>query len=1032
MKKRLLAIVLCVITVLCAIPFTAAADTTNVIEDEKLLECLIDRGYDTSGDGAVSADEISKAVMLLIDNEEISSLEGLQYATSLRVLDASNNNISDISPIKNLGLMALDLTENNISGSIDFADTNWSLLMNLSIGYNELTGVSNITDLLSVTYIDLSCNKLSDITEILGLTNLESLYIQNNCYSLNPSDSDLAYFAQIKAANPSMTTFVYAPQLVGEITEDFVLDITDTNLLAALIANGVDVTGDGKISACELGSIYKKLDLSGYGITDISALAYAINTPSIDLSSNAITSVDALAGLTQLTELNISYNDIEDIAPLSALTALTSLYASANRIEDISAVASLDSLVNADLSHNNIKDISALSSLTNLKVLNLSDNFISSAQFASSFDNLDLSYNIFTSVSQLVSISATKLDITYNNLVASDISASKFTQVTTLVYSEQMEYDGSYRDAVEIPDAELLSILLAQPKINTNGDDIITKGELANYSGMLNLSGTGVTDLTGLRYMKKLSIFRINNTAVSDISEMSGMTRLEIFTAGNSQISSIAPVLELEKLETLSLPNTKVSNLDELNNNKLYSLISINFTGNGITDVSPLKNIPTLKIISLTSNGISDISFISSITAPENVYLNDNEIKNIDVIYDLTTLKKLDVSFNWIDIPADFEETMYENNQNLTYLVYDNQKKIIMADIVIKSPGGNFFSLEINGEQQEDQDDYSDTLVAGTVFNIVAIEETGEFLYWKLDDGKIVSYEKEYSFVAASSTHLTAVFKRSYTNMNYVSFLTSSDQEISRRLYSVNTTADRIEIARSPQKTGHVFMGWSIDGETAIAAENLATEIVAALQNGDVTLTPVYAKLDTLFTITVTNGTGGGQYTASSSVTVTADAPAEGKRFAYWVDGDGKIMSYKESYLFMVSSDISLTAVYVDADEELEAVAVITINDVTANYDANTISFVVARDIPEEYSVVQTGILLTTDISIAEDESAFVIGAQGIIKGTSSSTSNKATYVATKGNVQVGDTWYARGYVVYLDANDELVYLYSAIESYTM
>lgn len=1032
MKKRILALALCVITLFCALPLTAMADATNVVEDSILLDYLISEGYDLDDNGAISASEMADVAYIDVSGLGVTSLEGLQYAPYIFWLDASKNNISDISPLEGLSeLWVVDLSFNSISGTVDFAQLGWYYAENITLSHNVIESVQGIESLEWATFLDLSYNRLSDITELLGLTALETLLINNNCYSLNPSDADFGCFEQIASENANMFDYVYAPQLVGGITEDFILDITDAALLEALIANGVDVTVDGKISACELGNVYTKLNLSGYGIKDISALSFAVNTPAIDLGENEITSVNALAGLTQLEALDLSDNKLESIDALSAITSLTDLDLAGNKISDIGAIAGMTALVNLDLSRNDISDASALSALVNLKVLSLSDNFISAIELSASFDKIDLSYNIFTSVADLVKIKAGTFDITYNNLVASEISPADFADVSVLVYETQTEYDGSHRDVVYIPDTVLLEILLGQKFINTNGDSVITKGELAGYSDALDLSGTGVTDITGLRYMKRLDVFRLDNTAVSDISEMAYMTKLRIFTAANSSVDSIAPLKNLERLEYITVPNTSVSDISALQSNTLYALKSINLAGNGITDASALGNIPTLKTITLSSNKISDIGFIDSLTAPEYLYLDNNEIEDVDVIYNATTLVELDVSSNFIDIPADFRRAMYANNAKLVLLRYDNQQRRVLVDIVIDVAGDDFFELEINGEYMDLQNDYRDTLDAGAVFVVRALPEEGEFLYWKIDTGKIVSYDEEYTFIASSKTRLTAVFRNRYSGGNYVSFYTDSNQELYTRFHSFSAGIQELPEFALPENPGFEFIGWSIDGKTAIAQENLIAAITEALPNGDVNLYPLYVSLDDYHTVTVINGTGGGRYVGSSVINVTADEPAEGMKFAYWVDGDGQIVSYNTVYTLAVTRDVTLEAVYVDADEEIEAQAAIAITDKSSDPAAKTVTFVVTRDVPTKYTIVQTGIILTSDATIGEDEDAFVIDAAGTIKGTSASKENKGAYVVSKSRVEVGDTWYARGYVVYLDTNGELVYCYSAIDSIT-
>ena len=65
--------------------------------------------------------------------------------------------------------------------------------------------------------------------------------------------------------------------------------------------------------------------------------------------------------------------------------------------------------------------------------------------------------------------------------------------------------------------------------------------------------------------------------------------------------------------------------------------------------------------------------------------------------------------------------------------------------------------------------------------------------------------------------------------------------------------------------------------------------------------------------VTVVGGTGGGRLTVGDIVTVSADAPAEGKVFKGWQDASGKIVSTDKSYAFKVTGATTLTAVYEDA-----------------------------------------------------------------------------------------------------------------------
>ena len=65
--------------------------------------------------------------------------------------------------------------------------------------------------------------------------------------------------------------------------------------------------------------------------------------------------------------------------------------------------------------------------------------------------------------------------------------------------------------------------------------------------------------------------------------------------------------------------------------------------------------------------------------------------------------------------------------------------------------------------------------------------------------------------------------------------------------------------------------------------------------------------------MTVTGGNGTGNYTEGETVTITANAPEEGKTFKGWRDASGNIVSTDATYTFTVTGATTLTAVYEDA-----------------------------------------------------------------------------------------------------------------------
>ncbi len=106
---------------------------------------------------------------------------------------------------------------------------------------------------------------------------------------------------------------------------------------------------------------------------------------------------------------------------------------------------------------------------------------------------------------------------------------------------------------------------------------------------------------------------------------------------------------------------------------------------------------------------------------------------------------------------------------------------------------------------------------------------------------------------------------------------------------------------------GQTFVAWTEDGEV-VSTENPYTFEVT----GNVTLTATFSGEDTdeTYTVTVENGTGGGEYEEGETATVTA-ATDQGT-FSHWEIG-GQQVSTDNPYTFTVTGDVTITAVFKNA-----------------------------------------------------------------------------------------------------------------------
>ena len=183
----------------------AAEKTVEIIDipDANFKTVLLKR-FDLDKDGEISVEEAQKVTYLSLENNNIKSLEGLQYFTSITYMSCYNNQISEIDLSKCTQLERLTVGENNLT-SLDISQN--LKLKELNCAYNSISylDVSNNQELtrLYCIYNNLSSLDVSKNLELKELqcsnNNLNSLNVRNNrsltyltCANNNLTDIDVS------------------------------------------------------------------------------------------------------------------------------------------------------------------------------------------------------------------------------------------------------------------------------------------------------------------------------------------------------------------------------------------------------------------------------------------------------------------------------------------------------------------------------------------------------------------------------------------------------------------------------------------------------------------------------------------------------------------------------------------------------------------------------------------------------------------------------------------------------------------------
>lgn len=367
--------------------------------------------------------------------------------------------------------------------------------------------------------------------------------------------------------------------------------------------------------------------------------------------------------------------------------------------------------------------------------------------------------------------------------------------------------------------------------------------------------------------------------------------------------------------------------------------------------------------------------------------------------------------------------TAGDKTTTTTYTItFTQEEPKTMYQVKATAVGNGTISATYGNVENEDwQASKTEQFELGARIKLTAVAgDEAEFLYWKdVTTGRIVSYNKEYTFDVGTANDVVAMFKD--TDSYTVKFM-----DMNNKVLAEGTTASDITVPANPYILGYTFGGWKIGSETT---SYKAGDVIAANTfKNDTVIQAIQTLEETKYAVTFENVTGceSGEYKYNTKLTAAhTEAPAE-KIFSHW-ERDGKVVSYEDTYTFYVGNyATTVKAVFVEDTETVTKAATVTMAAPTI-VSVNKISFMAERNVPEDCTVIESGILLKKDA-----QTEITLDSEAIIKATSANRSNYGAYTVRKANVSVGDTWSAVSYLIYTDAEGNVQTIYSNVVSKTM
>ncbi len=304
-----------------------------------------------------------------------------------------------------------------------------------------------------------------------------------------------------------------------------------------------------------------------------------------------------------------------------------------------------------------------------------------------------------------------------------------------------------------------------------------------------------------------------------------------------------------------------------------------------------------------------------------------------------------------------------------------------------------------------------------------------DFYYWvNRNTDRIISTADNYSFRAVTDGNVAAQFtsRSTFRDGEKLIVYVNNAKNVVKSFQLAD--GEDFTVPTGPILPDYAFRGWSMTKEEILASDKET-----------IVVEPIYV-LNAENTVTITQGnytaTGDGTYTAEDNqravVSISASATDnDGNAFLYWFDeGTGEVVTYDRTYTFFCVKDTVLTPVYGDISARKVA-PVVRITEVRYSALSGKVSFFAERSVPEEFTILQTGIVVTKTEAIGTNEDVFVVDGASTSTGTSTNTENNGFYSANA-LISTGQTIWARAYVIYETEDGEILEAYGPVASYSV
>ena len=752
-------------------------------------------------------------------------------------------------------LRFLTLDDNLLQDDDLLAFGNFKVLKYLSLGNNDLTSVSSLSNCATLLELHLQDNRIEDIRDLRYLKHLQSLYLSNNQIR--------NVFSGAKEVNVSYLKYLTDLEILY-LNDNYIEDIADLETLDKLMV----------------------LNVNNNQLQDLSVLADKGETMvELYAENNEIDSFSFVRNLTGLTRLMLANNgEVYESALngyLAKLTKLQTLTLSGKDLRSIEFVSNMPKLVRLDVADCNLPSYYITSSSVTDGVLTVSsyvDNVAAISALKGSLQYLDVSNNgLAYGVEGMVQYLGDQLG-------EATVEAIKFTGGAPVSFAELYEmtnlkvlYADNLADAVDAN--QLFSVMTNLRYLSMENCGITTAKWLSKFRSLVyvdlagnNLESFDLGKNIALRSRGTLEYLYVDSatagTFVDSYADFDGNVLKEL-SAANLAVKTMEALPDMKNLTYLNLANSEITDFSgnpefegwfNLSRYQTVKTLDISGVQADLSEVEKLENLETLYAVGGVKDAVFQKNNLLSLYALHNsgvaCYLYGYDSKYIPKAADegaliLGTLKDyssaLTVAREGI---SDNNPTLVSsvNGFDITWTVSNNDNyQIVDGKIAVKDYANiedEKLTLTATIEIYPDQDPVSRefvmdmTILRADSMDYIKIDSTNAQDY--LTRGSEFTYDVE--VVAAKTEGFAQEVTPVYTDIKYSYNAVTEDGTIIP--YTVIVT----------EEDGHVYTVVSVEAVAVAEDEGDSAEANGVIEDEEASQSGDGAPLGSVLTIAVEVG----------------------------------------------------------------------------------------------------------------------------------------------------------------------------------